>query len=348
VQGSWGCSNVNISAFCQGGGIAAEESKNMIKKVLFFIGALLVLSACSHTVTKKPESKKEGSANLNVPFAMKDNQPVALGEDTLTVMSIADSRCPSDVQCISAGEVKVEFALIRGDIGMGVTELILPSKQEGTIGSYVVKLIDIGPYPRESQVIKQDDYQIQVVISQSVQDGASLSNVPVQPVQEDVKTQQISAVLKTTKGDITVELFPDRAPITVANFLKLAGENFYDGVKFHRVIPDFMIQTGDPNSKDDDWSDDGTGGPGYTFADEVSPADQLVKGTVAMANSGPNTNGSQFFIVTAESTPWLNGKHTIFGRVTEGIEVVEAILRVEKDAKDHPLKDVVIEDVVIK
>lgn len=172
----------------------------------------------------------------------------------------------------------------------------------------------------------------------------------VAPVQEEETVQQVSVVLKTNKGDIAVELFPERAPITVANFLKLAGENFYDGVKFHRVMPDFMIQTGDPNSKDDDWSDDGRGGPGYTFADEVSPSDQLVKGTVAMANSGPNTNGSQFFIVTAESTPWLNGKHTIFGRVTEGMDIVDAISKVERnnDQENHPIEDIVIEDVVIK
>lgn len=175
----------------------------------------------------------------------------------------------------------------------------------------------------------------------------------VAPEAEDKEiTSNASAqevVLKTIKGDITVELFPERVPITVANFLKLARENFYDGIKFHRVIPDFMIQTGDPNSKDDDWSDDGMGGPGYTFADEVSPADQLVKGTVAMANSGPNTNGSQFFIVTAEATPWLNGKHTIFGRVTEGMDIVDAISKVERnnDQENHPIEDIVIEDVVI-
>lgn len=162
----------------------------------------------------------------------------------------------------------------------------------------------------------------------------------------DASVQEV--VLKTTKGDITIELFPQRAPIAVANFLNLAKADFYDGVKFHRVIPDFMIQTGDPNSKDDDWSDDGTGGPGYTFADEVSPTDQLVKGTVAMANSGPNTNGSQFFIITAESTPWLNGKHTIFGRVTEGMDIVDAISKVGRNEQDHPLQDVVIEEVVIK
>ena len=170
------------------------------------------------------------------------------------------------------------------------------------------------------------------------------------PAQEGVAVQQSLVVLKTNKGDITLELFPQRAPITVANFLKLAQANFYDGVKFHRVMPDFMIQTGDPNSKDDDWSDDGMGGPGYTFADEVTGADQLVKGMVAMANSGPNTNGSQSFIVTAEATPWLNGKHTIFGKVTAGMDVVDAISRVKRnnDQENHPVQDIVIEGVSIR
>lgn len=181
-----------------------------------------------------------------------------------------------------------------------------------------------------------------------VDDTPARDNFKDVPPVTDSKAEQATVVLQTNKGDIALELFSERAPIAVANFLKLARENFYDGVKFHRVIPDFMIQTGDPNSKDNDWSDDGTGGPGYTFADEVSPADQLVKGTVAMANSGPNTNGSQFFIVTAEATPWLNGKHTIFGRVTDGMDVVDAISVADRNAQDHPLEDVVIEDVAVK
>lgn len=149
--------------------------------------------------------------------------------------------------------------------------------------------------------------------------------------------------MKTNLGDIKLELFKKDAPITVENFLKLSQEGFYDGTKFHRVIKDFMIQGGDPNSKDDDWSDDGMGGPGYSFADEINQ-NKLIKGVLAMANSGPNTNGSQFFIVTAESTPWLDGLHTAFGRVVEGMDVVEKIenVAVDKSQGDHPVEDVTI------
>ncbi len=152
--------------------------------------------------------------------------------------------------------------------------------------------------------------------------------------------------LKTSMGDIVLELFEQDAPKTVANFLKLTREGFYDGTAFHRVIPDFMIQGGDPNSKDDDWSNDGRGGPGYAFEDEFNQH-KLVKGSLAMANAGPNTNGSQFFIVTAESTPWLDGKHTNFGRVVSGLDVVEAISRVERNGNDHPMKDVVVQTIEV-
>lgn len=154
------------------------------------------------------------------------------------------------------------------------------------------------------------------------------------------------AVLKTNLGEIELEFFAQESPVTVGNFFKLAQEKFYDGTKFHRVIKDFMIQGGDPNSKDDDWSNDGTGGPGYAFQDEFN-SQKLVRGSLAMANSGPNTNGSQFFIVTAESTPWLDGKHTNFGKVTKGIEVVDKIEKVEVNGNDHPTQDVVIESVVL-
>ena len=156
-----------------------------------------------------------------------------------------------------------------------------------------------------------------------------------------------TAELHTNKGVITLELFAGEAPKTVENFVKLANAGFYNGTKFHRVIKDFMIQGGDPNSKDDDWSDDGTGGPGYKFADEFNNH-KIVKGTLAMANSGPNTNGSQFFIVTAEATPWLDGKHTAFGMVTSGMDVVLAIEGAPKNANDHPTQDMVVEKVVIK
>ena len=149
-------------------------------------------------------------------------------------------------------------------------------------------------------------------------------------------------------GDITLELFPVDAPKTVENFITLSQKGFYDGTKFHRVIKDFMIQGGDPNSKDDDWSNDGTGGPGYTFPDEINEH-KVVRGALAMANAGPNTNGSQFFIVTVESAPWLDGLHTVFGRVIEGMDTVTKIENLETtgDLANHPIDDAVIKSVVI-
>jgi cyclophilin family peptidyl-prolyl cis-trans isomerase len=148
-----------------------------------------------------------------------------------------------------------------------------------------------------------------------------------------------TATIETNHGVIELELFTDDAPETVANFTKLAGEGFYDGLIFHRVIPDFMIQGGCPHGT-------GTGGPGYTFSDEPNDH-RIVRGTLAMANAGPNTNGSQFFIVTAEATPWLDGKHTAFGQVTSGMDVVNAIQAVERDARDRPAKEVRMEKVTI-
>ncbi len=165
----------------------------------------------------------------------------------------------------------------------------------------------------------------------------------------EAKTDIKVAVMHTNFGDIKLELFKADAPKTVDNFVKLSESGFYDGVKFHRVIKDFMIQSGDPNSKDNDWSDDGRGGPGYSFEDEINQY-KLVKGVLAMANSGPNTNGSQFFIVTAEATPWLDGKHTVFGRVIEGMDVVTKIenVKTDKTKGDHPLEDVVINRIDIQ
>ncbi|MFH1564610.1 MAG: peptidylprolyl isomerase [bacterium] len=162
--------------------------------------------------------------------------------------------------------------------------------------------------------------------------------------QDDLVSKYDQALLKTNFGDIKVKFYNDESPKTVNNFLSLANEGFYNGTKFHRVIKDFMIQGGDPNSKDDDWSNDGTGGPGYKFEDEFNE-NKLVKGSLAMANAGPNTNGSQFFIVTAEATPWLDGKHTNFGYVTEGMNVVDKIKQVDKNANDHPTTDVTIESI---
>lgn len=164
-------------------------------------------------------------------------------------------------------------------------------------------------------------------------------------VKPTATTDEKTAIISTSLGDIKVAFYPEPVK-TVANFTKLASESFYDGVTFHRVISGFMIQSGDPLSKDADWSNDGRGGPGYTFDDEINDH-LLVKGSLAMANAGPNTNGSQFFIVTAEATPWLDGKHTNFGRVIEGMEVVDKINSVETNENDHPLEDVVIKSIKI-
>ncbi|MFN0153453.1 MAG: peptidylprolyl isomerase [Gaiella sp.] len=145
------------------------------------------------------------------------------------------------------------------------------------------------------------------------------------------------AMLHTSEGAIGIELYRDDAPKTVDNFTRLAGEGFYDGIVFHRVIPDFMIQGGCPQGT-------GTGGPGYQFEDEIN--DHLIeRGALAMANAGPNTNGSQFFIVTADACPWLDGKHTVFGKVTSGEDVVDRISGVERDGRDKPVTPVVIERV---
>ena len=146
-----------------------------------------------------------------------------------------------------------------------------------------------------------------------------------------------NATLHTNAGAITVELFDDDAPKTVANFRKLAGDGFYDGLIFHRVIQDFMVQGGCPEGT-------GTGGPGYTFEDEINEH-KVVRGALAMANAGPGTNGSQFFIVTTEAAPWLDGKHTVFGQVTEGMDSVDAIEGTATGAGDRPLEDQVIERV---
>ena len=145
--------------------------------------------------------------------------------------------------------------------------------------------------------------------------------------------------MKTSKGTVDIELFDADAPKTVENFKKLAADGFYDGVIFHRVIPDFMIQGGDPTGT-------GTGGPGYKFEDEFNDH-KVERGALAMANAGPNTNGSQFFIVTAEATPWLDGKHTVFGKVTKGMDVVDAIAGVDRDGRDRPHDNITIDSITL-
>ena len=148
-----------------------------------------------------------------------------------------------------------------------------------------------------------------------------------------------SATMHTNHGAIELELFDEDAPKTVETFRKLAGEGFYDGLGFHRVIKDFMIQGGCPEGT-------GTGGPGYTFEDEINQH-KVVRGALAMANAGPNTNGSQFFIVTTEEAPWLDGKHTVFGRVASGMDAVDAIEGLETDGRDKPSEPVNIERIEV-
>jgi peptidyl-prolyl cis-trans isomerase B (cyclophilin B) len=141
-----------------------------------------------------------------------------------------------------------------------------------------------------------------------------------------------TATMQTTEGPIVFELFDEDAPKTVENFRKLATDGFYDGLTFHRIIEDFMIQGGCPLGT-------GTGGPGYTFDDEINPH-KVVRGALAMANAGPNTNGSQFFIVTADACSWLDGKHTVFGQVSSGMDVVEKLEGVPTDGRDQPVEPV--------
>ena len=148
-----------------------------------------------------------------------------------------------------------------------------------------------------------------------------------------------NATLVTNHGDIGIELFDADSPKTVENFLKLSRDGFYNGVVFHRVIENFMIQGGDPTGT-------GMGGPGYQFEDEINKH-SVERGALAMANSGPNTNGSQFFIVTADACPWLDGLHTVFGRVTSGMEVVNTIGTIDTDMQDRPLSEVRIESVTV-
>ncbi len=181
-------------------------------------------------------------------------------------------------------------------------------------------------------------------------DTDTQTNTPKEAVTvpEEKKEFSNGAILKTSLGDIEVAFFAEKAPKTVENFITLVQKGFYDTTKFHRVIKDFMIQGGDPLSKDDSqmsvW---GTGGPGYQFADEINN-EKLARGVLAMANSGPNTNGSQFFIVIAAATPWLDGRHTVFGKVVKGMEVVNKIQSVQTGARDIPKVPIVITQVILK
>ena len=156
------------------------------------------------------------------------------------------------------------------------------------------------------------------------------------------------ATVHTNKGVITIDLFTDQVPNTVKNFVTLAHEGFYNGTKFHRIIANFMIQGGDPLTKDDAMKSRwGTGGPGYQFADEISPTNHNDIGTISMANAGPNTNGSQFFINVAPNN-FLDTKHTVFGTVTGGMDIVDSISKTAVDGRDCPLDPVIIEEIEVK
>jgi cyclophilin family peptidyl-prolyl cis-trans isomerase len=168
------------------------------------------------------------------------------------------------------------------------------------------------------------------------------------PLSNSSDQKSMQATLHTTKGDVTIAFSPEIAPNTVANFIKLAKEGFYNGVKFHRVIKDFMIQAGDPLSKDDSkMSSWGTGGPGYKFADEITPESKNSLGTIAMANSGKNTNGSQFYI-NAKDNNFLDGGYTVFGKVIKGLDIVLAIDTVPTDSSDRPITPVVINSITVE
>ncbi len=184
--------------------------------------------------------------------------------------------------------------------------------------------------------------------SGSVLTVAATSTMPTTPVIVPINNQIMSATLHTSMGDITIEFFPNQAPNTVANFIKLAQAGFYDDTKFHRVIKGFMDQGGDPLTKDDSqmarW---GTGGPGYTFNDEISTTNSNAAGTIAMANSGPNTQGSQFFINAVDNHS-LDSGYTVFGKVTSGMDVVTAINNAPTDSSDRPLTPVVLKSVTLK
>lgn len=167
-------------------------------------------------------------------------------------------------------------------------------------------------------------------------------------IKENNIQENMIATIKTNKGDIKIELFFQDAPNTVNNFVKLSEQGFYDNTKFHRVIKDFMIQGGDPLSKDNSkknlW---GTGGPGYAFADEIHQNNKNDAGTIAMANSGPDTNGSQFFINTVNNN-YLDSKHTVFGEVIEGVDVVKTIENTSTGQADQPVEDIIVQTITIQ
>ena|SRR3989338_1503798 len=193
-----------------------------------------------------------------------------------------------------------------------------------------------------------EEQKIGVEKNVSIAEPSIVKNDNLKQDMPETNTNPTGAIIRTNMGEIEVALFEAEAPKTVQNFITLARSGFYDNTRFHRVIKNFMIQGGDPFSQDDGqmarW---GTGGPGYQFADEIN-SQKIVRGVLAMANAGPNTNGSQFFIVTTQAAPWLDGKHTVFGKVVKGMDVVDKIENAPTGANDIPISSVVVESVVLK
>ncbi|MBI4871548.1 MAG: peptidylprolyl isomerase [Candidatus Riflebacteria bacterium] len=209
--------------------------------------------------------------------------------------------------------------------------------------------MDLGQAPPTPQTTSATDRNNPPPSSASAPAAAAASG-PIQEKGEskDVAKDKLPVVtIATNMGNMTCELFEDDAPNTVANFISLAEKGFYNGTKFHRIIKDFMIQGGDPNSKGPNYETWGTGGPGYSFEDEFSSR-RNERYALSMANAGPNTNGSQFFIITKkDGTPWLDGKHSVFGRVLQGQDVADAIEKVATALRDRPMNDVVIQKIVV-
>ena len=215
----------------------------------------------------------------------------------------------------------------------------------------IAGLVGVWFISKDKNISNEEVVNLYATSTVSTTTGAGLATTVTSTINKlDNQNKIMQATFKTSKGDITIEFFGDQAPNTVANFTKLAGEGFYNGTKFHRVIKGFMIQGGDPLTKDDSqmarW---GSGGPGYQFADEITPTNSNDVGTISMANAGPNTNGSQFFINVSNNS-FLNPKHTVFGKVVKGMEVVTAIenvATVQPGRNDRPIEAVVINSVTL-
>jgi cyclophilin family peptidyl-prolyl cis-trans isomerase len=223
-------------------------------------------------------------------------------------------------------------------------------KEEGvkkdSVGNYVPEMIDLSEKAKNEvqEITEKENEKINNLINENNMEEQKNPNIPT-----DLANKYSTALIKTNMGDIKVEFYSEAAPLTVNNFLNLAQKEFYNGVKFHRVIKGFMIQAGDPFSKDDAKKDLwGTGGPGYKFEDELTGKEKYLQGTLAMANSGPNTNGSQFFIVTAGPSVSLPPAYTVFGKVVEGMDTalkIENVKTLRPGQLDRPEEDVTIEKI---